>query len=397
MKDNVLRLIATGLLLVYLLMQLLCILPNDNRRQVVFLLWLICAYSAYTPIVSRTLKMKHMLLLYVFLGFMFVSMLYRHSIVYSISASITFCELFSPLLMYRILREENKTTRWVVLIFITVIFVVNFLTCLKFLANSPTGHGLRDAEYITGLKNIFFAVYSFAILVPFIVYCISHNRKHGRRNISLTVAIVGYAICLVLAYLVINAQFMTAIILMIAGALFAFFYDRRGARIVVPLVAVLAIFLFTKFSNELIAVADRNDAVAVSMRLEELQNILSNNAEDAEDYSSRQNRSQSSIETFLENPLIGVFYKYEDINEAKLQGIGNHAEWLDTMARYGLFGLLLIVFIVKAVFKHKELVGASIHFILFIILGFLNPVFGFYLICSVFFYMSLLRAVFFKE
>lgn len=397
MKNNPMRWIAAFFLLVYLAMQLLCILPNDNRRQIVFFMWFICSYSAYTPVVSKTLRMKETVPLYIFCLFYGVTMMYRHDVVYSVSAVLSMFELFSPFLMYRILRIETSFMRRIVFLAITAIVIANVTVCYIYMNFSITHYGLRDIEEFMEYKNTFFLVYSVAILVPFIIYYLSHQEKTKKKWFKNFKTLIALGACLILILFILQAQFMTAIVLMLTGGVLAFVYKRRGALVAVPIAAALVLGLFSAFSDDLIRIADNNDATAVSSRIEELQHILSNNAENADDYSIRQDKSQSSLQTFIENPIIGVFYKYKDMNEAKHYGIGNHAEWLDTLAKYGLFGILLFVFIYKAIKKQRLAVGTNIHYILFGVLGFLNPVLGFYLVCSVFLYMPLLNKVYFDN
>ena len=225
--------------------------------------------------------------------------------------------------------------------------------------------------------------------------------QYGAENIItiviLLVLIIAYVICAFLAYFVIKAQFMTAIVVMVSGVLFAFFHKRKGSIIVIPVAALLFVFLFVAFSDTLIQITDENDMTAVSQRLEEIQHITARNAEEAQDFSYRQDLTRTSFETFLEHPLFGVHYKYESINEAKLLSIGNHAEWVDSLAKYGLFGILLIYFIIKVILKQKRLIDTNIHYLLFIVLVFFNPIFSFYMVFTVFAYLPLLRYVCFEE
>lgn len=395
MKGNLLKYITTFLLLVYLVMQLLCVLPNDNKRQVVFLMWLVCAYLAYTPLVRQVLRTKGVGYLYAFVVFYGLSMLINHSVVYAISAMLGMMELFSPFLMYRIVRAESKAVQRLVFITITAVFMANVAVCFIYMRSSFTNYGLRDIEAFTEYNNTFYFLYAIAILVPVILYYLSHSQREG--SFSFFKAIIGYGICLVLAYFVLKAQFMTAIVLMFVGGVFALVQRNRGLAFTIPIVAVIVLAIFSQVSNDLIRIADENNATAVSSRLEEIQHILANDTNNAEDYTLRQDLSQNSFETFLENPLIGVLYKYENIDEAKHQGVGNHAEWLDTLARYGLFGILLLVFIVKAMRTQRKVVNVGMHYLLFALLGFLNPTLGFVLTCAVFLYMPLLGRVCFSE
>ena len=397
MKDIALKNITILLLLVYLVMQLLCIAPITRISQIVFVVWFLFAYAAYTPIVRKTLSSKVVGTLVVFLLYYGLSLLFSHDVLYSISAVLSMLEMFSPLLMYHILKDDTKKTKTIVFICVSFIFVFNIISCYSYINHSVMSSGLRDIELFTNYKNTFFVLYSIVLLVPFVIYYLSQLNFKSKRFLGIRLSIIAYVICAFLAYFVIKAQFMTAIVVMVSGVLFAFFHKRKGSIIVIPVAALLFVFLFVAFSDTLIQITDENDMTAVSQRLEEIQHITARNAEEAQDFSYRQDLTRTSFETFLEHPLFGVHYKYESINEAKLLSIGNHAEWVDSLAKYGLFGILLIYFIIKVILKQKRLIDTNIHYLLFIVLGFFNPIFSFYMVFTVFAYLPLLRYVCFEE
>lgn len=395
MGKSLFRDILTILLLVYLAMKLLCNIPENNYSQIVFISWFGCSFIAYTSKVKKVLQMKMLLPFYFFLVYYGVTLLINHTVLYTISGMISMCQLFSPFLMYKLLREETKFLRWIVFFSITAIFVSNYVACFSYMSSSFTGRGLRDIEDFLLLKNTFFVVYSSAIFVPTIIYFIHRTKNEIGTNKFIKV-LLGYVVCAILAYFVIQAQFMTAIVLMIIGVALAFSYNRRGTIVVITLFTMIVYVLFVNNANELIAISDSNGATATSVRIKELQYILSNNSSNAEDFSLRQGLTQSSFQTFIENPILGTAYKYKDFEESKLY-VGNHAEWVDTLARYGLFGLCLFYFLFKLVKKQRLIVGFSISYILFGIIGFLNPALHFYLICALFLYIPLMHNVIFKN
>lgn len=339
--------------------------------------------------------MKMLLPFYFFLVYYGVTLLINQTVLYTISGMISMCQLFSPFLMYKLLREETKSLRWIVFLCITAIFVSNYVACFSYMNSSFTGRGLRDVADFLLLKNTFFVVYSSAIFVPTIIYFIHRTKDDMGTSKSIKV-LLGYVICAILAYFVIQAQYMTAMVLMILGVVLAFSYNRRGAIVVITFVTMIVYVLFVNYADDLIAISDQSGAAATSLRIEELQHILSNDVSNAEDFSKRQGLTQSSFQTFMENPIIGTAYKYKDFEESKLY-IGNHTEWVDTLARYGFFGLVLLYFLFKLIKKQRLIVGFSISYILFGIVGFLNPALHFYFICAIFLYIPLMHNVIFKN
>lgn len=127
MKDIALKNITILLLLVYLVMQLLCIAPITRISQIVFVVWFLFAYAAYTPIVRKTLSSKVVGTLVVFLLYYGLSLLFSHDVLYSISAVLSMLEMFSPLLMYNILKDDTKKQKQLFLyVFHLFLFLILF-------------------------------------------------------------------------------------------------------------------------------------------------------------------------------------------------------------------------------------------------------------------------------
>lgn len=93
---------------------------------------------------------------------------------------------------------------------------------------------------------------------------------------------------------------------------------------------------------------------------------------------SRLSRLSDSFELFISSPFIGNGYKYGyDFFSSKLLGIGNHSEWLDIMAVYGLIGglpfLLIYYFAVKETQKYNNRTTMKTYVFAVIFLGLFNP------------------------
>ena len=87
----------------------------------------------------------------------------------------------------------------------------------------------------------------------------------------------------------------------------------------------------------------------------------------------------TSLNTFIHNPLFGIYGPLGDQLNSK---IGGHSGWLDLMAMYGVFGSLPLFLGILLNFKkqllfysgHPYFVFLLIVQFLFICFGFLNPV-----------------------
>ena len=91
-----------------------------------------------------------------------------------------------------------------------------------------------------------------------------------------------------------------------------------------------------------------------------------------------------SLDSFWNNPIFGLAHKQMPGSEIM---VGNHSEWFDLLAKYGIFGLLMAFFFIlvrKKYFKNK---GFAIAFFLFFALGFINPLQVFTIYFAAFYYV----------
>lgn len=262
-----------------------------------------------------------------------------------------------------------KTQRFFLILWIAILCYFE-LQSLIFISQYP--QGLRelvsikkDASLIIG--GGFSLPYSLAILVPglFLFF---------RIGLTKVQKIIVLILCVYFAYLVFSALYMTAIILMIFGICLALFrgYSYTRQFFIISLIAAVGIMAY-EFVPILITEFSPKDSNILISRFNEIDSILSgNDLSQSKDFFSRILLSLSSIETFLENPLLGIGWKtnynFFALEEA---GVGSHAQWFDIFACYGIFALLLVKYLQKSATPFVR--NNNITFILFVILGFFNP------------------------
>lgn len=91
--------------------------------------------------------------------------------------------------------------------------------------------------------------------------------------------------------------------------------------------------------------------------------------------SARLVRAQMSFNTFLDHPLFGITYMTSDIENLNGVILGNHTEWIDDLALFGIFSFFLFSFLwnsAKAINKKSNII---VVILLFILLGFFNKCF----------------------
>lgn len=215
--------------------------------------------------------------------------------------------------------------------------------------------------------------YSLTILCPALVLNIQNVYSKANRIVIYSFIVIG-------SFLVVSSMFTTAILLLFAGFMYVFFKkigkDKKITAIICMSIAVvLILFLFPMVKDYFLS----QDANVVGRRLVEIDNILKGNkGEDEGDFLSRIELSLSSLKTFLSAPIIGIgpSVRYDYFEMEKL-GVGSHSQWFDIFAIYGLFSVLLLSYLRKTA---KGISKDNVALTLFILLGFLNPIFFFNLI-----------------
>jgi hypothetical protein len=189
-----------------------------------------------------------------------------------------------------------------------------------------------------------------------------------------------FLLILLFSFTIFNTQYFTAIILFLFFLLLAFMSDFNIKAIFVFFLFFLLIVYFDVIPIIFNFIISFVYDAAIIGRINDILNLLSGNSLD--DFSSLGNRLKDfyiSLETFSINPLFGVgaYYGLDHLE----YGIGNHSQWIDDLARYGImFSSLLFIFLTK-IFKsffNKSVKKSYLRFgvIYFILLGLFNPVFG---------------------
>lgn len=219
--------------------------------------------------------------------------------------------------------------------------------------------------------------YSLTLLCPFLLYGVRYVKEKIYKVLIYIVIAVG-------TYFVVRALYTTAILLMAFGYIIVVSSRMSNQRR--KLFIVFAFFFFIvllQFFPLIIDFFSNQEANVVGRRLIELDNMANDKKGGDTDLLSRMSLMLSSLETFLENPILGVgpSVNYNYFEMEKL-GVGSHAEWFDIFATYGLFALLLVSYLINSA---KRILKNNFSLFLFVLLGFLNPAFFFTIILVVFY------------
>ena len=207
-------------------------------------------------------------------------------------------------------------------------------------------------------------VYSVALIYPAIIYGFKHKKIH-------LAFLVVFAIADFL--LIVNSGYTIALLLFIMSTVFIFF--KRDLRIqdvflVLVITILIVALLFSLISDLLNSLAEVIDNDTIAERLRDLAGGREG-LENSED--NRLELYRRSFNSFMQNPIFGGMFV--DLPN------GGHSQLLDTMAQYGIFGLVALVLIYIGIYntffkKYKNKFGYGYVFWIFlqaIILMILNP------------------------
>lgn len=371
---------SIGLYLAVIFFNLQGLVSFGTTGLIVFGLWVISAILAFGKELKEFSSSRRFRCLLVFMLFYFLSSSIAESIQTSVNRCVAFLCVASPIVLYEIVKDKGNKLKFFLLLITAAIFGMNIVLSYSFMEIIGT-ENLRGASeysddprfYIIGI--VFNMCYAFSILVPGLIEIFRKYKGQQGSKLWLKLLLVGISVICVIY--IIRAQFMTSMILAVVGAITAYFYKGRKSIITVAVVlafgALLFVEIYPQWSQSLDAVKYRD----IIYRLDEIYATLTGNSHEAQDMNSRQNLTALSFESFFENPLFGVNHKLEGNIHVIDQGIGNHAEWPDSLARYGLFAILLFIFLWDSLKQQRNNTGAKFPTFIFLLLGLLNPMWFF--------------------
>ncbi|MEH7125603.1 hypothetical protein V7127_20545, partial [Bacillus sp. JJ1773] len=226
---------------------------------------------------------------------------------------------------------------------------------------------------IGGFGFVYSAVFINIIILYFLV-----KKNPNVNNIYKFFCLLVY--CMITAMLIL-ASYATSLSLVFIGTLLVSIIKGKKSFIFINILAVLFILIIPKevigfFLIDIAHLFETNKVISTKF-LDLAQGFFSESF--GSQTSFRGQLYLSSLETFLRNPLFGIYGPFG--NELNSE-VGGHSGWFDFMAYYGLFGSLPLFAVIFLNFR-KQLRFYSNHpyyrflltaQILFLIFGFINPV-----------------------
>ena len=257
----------------------------------------------------------------------------------------------------------------VILIFLAITAITTIIglntnpDAARYLATVAESNEEEAVRY--GFMNIggYEFVYTVGLIYPAIIYGYKSKKIHFA-------VLIAYAV--IDFILIINSGYTISLLLFIASTVFIFFKKELTVRNVVVIFIVVLLFsllLFSLLSYLIDSLADVIDNKTISDRLHDLAGGREG-LEKSED--NRLELYLTSITSFISHPIFGGIFKSVPTS--------GHSYILATLANYGIFGLIALIFIYSAIYTtfyktHKNEAGYGYVFWTFmqaIILSVLN-------------------------
>lgn len=231
-------------------------------------------------------------------------------------------------------------------IFITTVTTTHTLmtnvNASRYLTSSSVDENVQNSLQILNVGS-FDYIYGILISLSSIIINARYEKKYKRLAYLLLSLLI--VICIV------KANFTIAYILLLVSALL--YVLPKSKSILSKIMTILTIFLMvfiTPFLLEKIFHALMNSTTSIysQNKLESLLGVL-NGTSSLGDTSIRFSLMKMDIDSFLSSPLFGVGGYYRT---SVGTGVGQHSQLLDELARYGIFGVLLLFFFIVRSVKH---------------------------------------------
>ena len=219
----------------------------------------------------------------------------------------------------------------------------------------------------------FMLMYAIAVIIGPLLLVIMQRIKNKQKSLALILLISAMVICLVLCNLV------TSVVIAALSIFVTYCVTRRQKIIYVVLAIILSIMIALRsvFANLLYYIAAKNIFYwSTNNKIIAIANVLVGNMNNIDTLSRRFMLANWSLQSFKEHPFLGINWKNHIYGK-----IGCHCQWADDLGRFGVIGNFVIIYnYIKIArytvnYANSRLIKDSIIsvWIMFAILGFLNP------------------------
>ena len=338
-------------------------LLHYDIRGVLFALWFFSAFSLNVK-VSAFFHQKHLLWFMIYAVWMLLMSLIGHSArPFMVQLASLPC-LAIPFVGYIVVNYYNHKEQSLLLKILFIVIAINLVSNIYIGFTNPMYFDLEhmegtDAYYSNAGSTSYVATQAFLAIACLIIF---YNDTKTTSKIPL----IPTAISIICYILFFNPR-ATIVILLVIALVGIFMIHKepkspskvRGyyVRMFTLIIAVVIVSAIPFFS-----ILENVDNERLAARFSDISVILQGGSMNSLDNSSLAGRfllGMTSLDTFLSSPfnfLWGVgddimINKQYEIDELISVGIGNHSQFLDTLAKYGIIGGVIFINIIKGISK----------------------------------------------
>ncbi len=354
-------------------------------------MWVVCAFITDPRTFQLAFKDRKILWLFLFLLYAFMTGLIVGDFSFEIKQFVAGFYMYSPILIlnYYIKKDELDIGRLSAIVFCAlaimlfysykaIVFYGQHASAARYLAMNREKYGdiAIGGGYALAYGSAILSILLFSLLIE------GRIESRIKRLLAIGMILVGTLV-------VITTQSTVAVVCWAISVVVAIvFRDKRENRgsvnavviksFIVILSAAIIFFTIRYIGQFVMWIASTQEGMFAN-RLRELGNVLIGEESFGSGYAfSRFTMPFKSIGTFFTHPLLGVNYMHgNNFLDSSLFGVGQHGEWADALANYGIiFGTCLIAIYVKQIKEvQKYNVGISpAWWICLILIGLFNPV-----------------------
>lgn len=299
--------------------------------------------------------------------------------------------------IYYIEQPDRSFAKKILLVSVSLIILTAITTFLVLMVDGNAARTLTSSSSSQALTlaykklNVcsYGFIYGVVIIIPMLIFYSLPQKK-------LVINALIWSIIVFFTSVVIMSNFTTALMLLFVDFVLVLLIGR-GQKSNFSFLISLVILVFvvpTIFVLFLNFMSQMSESIYAQSKLESILGIISGQKSYAS-ATSRHDLFMISLNSFSESPLWGIGAWYGSGSPY----IGQHAQFIDDLARYGLLGFIpLIGFVLygmKSIYnasygKHFYNKKVLISIIIFLALGFMNPIYDSDLLASVFIVVPML-------
>lgn len=357
-------------------------IQNFNEISLIlFSIWIIFAFLSAPSLLIKSFRSKAVFVLSLFLLFIFFTGLFSGNIIYILKQIAFTFLLFSPYIIFRYFRQTNNENQQKFLLYSILIIwsIIAIKACIFYLQNYHAARYLASNIYKYGTIYIG-SGYAFAnassVLIIFLI-----NMKFKLLNLNKLIYAMIILCCIPL---IILTESTITVLSVVLGIVIGSMWRKRKSSVgnVISMIIILTccLFLLLRFDeigNYLILLGNSTENIVLK-RISDIGIYMTQGSDASNQFELRLDLIRTSWSSFLKSPLIGVGYKYGYFSESSyFYGVGNHSEFFDCFAKYGIIGCAMYFSTFYYIFKDtyiKFKINYQFSYIItFIFLALFNP------------------------